>query len=183
MTVERTLMHSVSNLLAVLAVGLFAAMPRLPDAENPTGLVRAREVFGAADRDADGTIGLSEAIRAKIPAADFACEDFDADARLSRDEFVLYYRHLLVRAGRCLGRDLDVEAARIQALRRIKCRAPPSGEAQPGSSSRASNGSGTDIPPAARIHVSTSGPAGSRLNARPSIVAEERERLGRKSVD
>ena len=176
MTVERTLMHPVSNLVVVLAMGLLSALPRLPGSENPTGLARAREVFGAADRDADGTIGLGEAIRAKIPAADFAREDFDADLRLSRDEFVLYYRHLLVRAGRCLGHDLDIEAARIQALRRIKCGAAVTGGANSGSSSGSSNGSATGNSLASRIHVSTSGPAGSRLNAHSSIVAEERER-------
>jgi hypothetical protein len=102
------------------------------------------------------------------PAADFAREDFDADVRLSRDEFVLYYRHLLVSAGRPLAHDLDAEAARIQALRRVKKPAPPRGDTS-------SCSSASSRP---RTSLTTNGPAGSRLNARPgsTIGVEERQR-------
>jgi hypothetical protein len=158
MTVESFSMPLVALIAACFAALLPPAASQKPPAETPAGLARAREVFRAADRDGDGLIQLGEAIRAKIPAADFAREDFDADARLSRDEFVLYYRHLLVSAGRPLARDLDVEAARIQALRRIKKPAPPRGETSKGCAM-------SRLP---RTSIATSGPAGMRLNPRPS---------------
>jgi len=84
------------------------------------GLEKARALFGKLDLDADGFVSAAEAGRGKVPEKQFVAADDDRDRRLSRDEFVLFYRELLVQVGRPVPADLDGESARIEAARRMR---------------------------------------------------------------
>lgn len=81
-------------------------------------LARVRATFQKADASQDGKLDSKEAIKAGIPAADVRRLDHDKDGALSGDEFLLYYRQLLSRAGRKAAKDLEDEAARILAARK-----------------------------------------------------------------
>ena len=81
-------------------------------------LARVRATFQKADASQDGKLDSKEAIKAGIPAADVRRLDHDKDGTLSSDEFLLYYRQLLSRAGRKAAKDLEDEAARILAARK-----------------------------------------------------------------
>lgn len=82
------------------------------------GLSRVRATFQKADASGDGKLDAQEATKAGIPAADVRRLDHDKDGSLSGDEFLLYYRQLLSRAGRKAAKDLEDEAARILAARK-----------------------------------------------------------------
>lgn len=105
--------------------------------QSPCGLERVLQSFQAADRDANHRIGLDEAVHAKIPAHDFSLQDYDHDLQLERAEFVLYYRSLLLRAGRRVGSDLELEAARIQASRQLRAMRQPGSLETAGQGARA----------------------------------------------
>ncbi len=107
-------MHRVLPILAVLLL-----LPGLAGAqEQPrTALDRARGVFAAADADGDGRLDGEELAAASIRTAVVGRWDEDGDRHLTRDEFLLYYRQLLVDAGRPLGRDLVEESERIWKAR------------------------------------------------------------------
>ncbi len=152
-----------------LAVSLLTASALGAAGQEPaTGLSRTRQTFRAADRDGNGRVALREAIRGKIPAADFAREDHDQDANLSRDEFVLYYRQLLVRAGRAIASDLEFEAARIQAVRRARS-----------TGGVASDPSVTVAPREPPAHVvTTDGPAGRRVRSQARLGELPRDSEG-----
>jgi hypothetical protein len=110
--------------LAALLAPTFSAGGRASGAaaggEQPTDLKRVRSIFRAIDLDGNGEIAREEAERARIPMAAFRERDVNADAALSPDEFVMYYRQLLVDARRPVADDLLREAARIQAVRRAR---------------------------------------------------------------
>jgi len=88
------------------------------DAEG--SLARARGLFTRVDTDADGLVSAAEAGRNRIPSKDFVAYDADRDRKLSVSEFTLFYRQLLVKAGKSVGADLEAESARIEAGRRAK---------------------------------------------------------------
>lgn len=94
------------------------ATAQTPPSEGSLG--RARALFEKVDLDDDGSISAREAGRAQIPSQDFVSSDADRDRRLSGEEFVIFYRQLLVRAGKDVSADLEAEAARIQAARRAR---------------------------------------------------------------
>ena len=102
--------------LALLSFPTAAQEP----AREPVDLTRVRATFAKADVDRSGYLEPGEAKRASIPTAHFALQDNDRDLRLSSEEFVTYYRQLLIAAGRPVASDLDSEAAKIQAARRVK---------------------------------------------------------------
>lgn len=117
--------RQVSILLLALAIGLSSGAgvrqtsPREIERAQWGSLRSAREVFAAADRGANGVLGLQEAEQASIPAADFAGFDFDRDRVLSFDEFLVYYARLLANAGRAVDEDLAREVSRVRARRRV----------------------------------------------------------------
>ncbi|MEE8467553.1 MAG: hypothetical protein V3T22_03820, partial [Planctomycetota bacterium] len=129
MKTETTTIPSIARtcLLAIVpALGLAlasAAEAQAPrDAQAPTqgGLARARALFHKVDLDGDGLISAREAGRHGIPTRDFVAHDTNRDRQLARQEFVIFYRQLRVKAGKGVSPDLEAEAARIQAERRAR---------------------------------------------------------------
>ena len=84
------------------------------------GLARVRRTFREIDRDGSAELDWAECEHARVPRTDFDQQDVDRDGHLSPEEFVMYYRKLLVKAMRPIAEDLVREAARIQALRRAR---------------------------------------------------------------
>ena len=85
-------------------------------------LERARRTFQAADRNADGRIERAELelARVKVTAVEFAARDLDGNNYWSRDEFVLWYRGLLIANRQRPAADLETEATRILAIQRTR---------------------------------------------------------------
>lgn len=108
--------HSSAPLLLSLLV-LAPAASASPQG-GAVGLSRARTTFQRADTSKDGKLDTAEAARAGIPSGDLRKLDHDQDGSLSGDEFIVYYRQLLSRAGRKAAKDLEDEAARILAARK-----------------------------------------------------------------
>lgn len=107
--------------LLCLAAGIAAQNPAAaPESAPSNSLARARAIFRALDGDADGQLSSAElgAFLDSLPGGGLAC-DTNRDRLLSRDEFVLAYRAFLRAQGQIAAADLDGEAARIEALRRI----------------------------------------------------------------
>ncbi|MDA0948292.1 MAG: hypothetical protein O2799_07215, partial [Planctomycetota bacterium] len=103
--------------LQTLSLGLLlAAVASAQGGE--VGLARVRATFQKADASGDGKLDAKEATKAGIPAGDVRRLDHDKDGSLSGDEFLLYYRQLLSRAGRKAAKDLEDEAARILSARK-----------------------------------------------------------------
>jgi polyhydroxyalkanoate synthesis regulator phasin len=135
-----------------LATALGALLGGTAHGQEPAAqidLSRVRSTFRAADTDKDGTLDAGEVKAAGIPGTDFLSQDVDKNGSLSGEEFVTYYRQLLVRAGRTVAKDIDTEVARIQAARRTQ----QAKDAQKGPQSDAPKG---DAKPAVR------GPAAGR---------------------
>ena len=90
--------------------------------EPVNSLARARATFDATDSNKDGKVSFEELKSNAMPIqkADFDTQDNDKDGTWSRDEFVVYYRQVLVSGGQRAGDDLEGEVARIQALRKAK---------------------------------------------------------------
>ncbi|MCA8980438.1 MAG: hypothetical protein H6831_01815 [Planctomycetes bacterium] len=107
--------HSIQGALFLLLAS--AALPATAQAAESEGLQKIRRTFSQADRNADGFLDPAEAKRATIPSADFVGQDHDGDRKLSEDEFLLYYRQLLIGAEQKVDADVDREAARIQDVR------------------------------------------------------------------
>ncbi len=85
-------------------------------------LERARRTFQAADRNADGRIERAELelARVKVTAVEFAARDLDGNNYWSRDEFVLWYRGLLIANRQRPAADLETEATRLLAIQRTR---------------------------------------------------------------
>jgi hypothetical protein len=66
-----------------------------------------------------------EAGRTKIPTRDFVNSDTNRDRKLSGDEFLVFYRKLLVKGGKSVGASLNAEVSRIQAARRATGKQTP----------------------------------------------------------
>jgi len=86
--------------------------------EAATTLARVRAMFQTADLDKSGGLTLREAQAAGHSVATFRTFDADADAALTREEFVSGYAQQLASRGGNLARDLQDENARILASRR-----------------------------------------------------------------
>ena len=110
-------MHPKSSLL-LLAVALLSADSGLAQRPVATGVERAHRTFKAADKDKNKQLDPMEALRAQIPSRDFGAQDADKDKKLSKDEFTVYYRHLLSSAGRAVPADLEAEVKRIMDVRK-----------------------------------------------------------------
>ncbi len=111
-----------THLLRTFAILCLPALASaLPQAGKST-LEQARETFDAADQNKDGRLDRAElgAQRLAIGDREFATQDADRDGTWSRDEFVVYYRALLLRAGQSVGPELESEAARVLGLRRAR---------------------------------------------------------------
>ncbi|MGK0220727.1 MAG: hypothetical protein ACI9HE_004239, partial [Planctomycetota bacterium] len=121
----------LSPLSTLAALGLFLGQfggSALAQGVKPDVLDRIRTVFKSTDTNGDGVLGTAEAQRKGIPARDFAAQDADRSGSLSGDEFYVYYRQLLDKAGRPVPASLEAEVARVVAARK----AAASGK-QPGS--------------------------------------------------
>ncbi|MDP6540168.1 MAG: hypothetical protein QF410_11540 [Planctomycetota bacterium] len=105
-------------LTPLLTLALLASDGAAQRSQETSPVRRARGTFAAADTNKDGVLDAREVSRASIPRDAFAKYDHDGDRNLSSDEFLLYYRQLLLDARRPAGAELDREAARIQALRK-----------------------------------------------------------------
>jgi len=79
-------------------------------------LTRARSVFDRIDTDGDETLSADEAMSIGIPEDHFRGEDSNGDQCVSRDEFSVYYFHLMVAAAEDVEADLLDEVAHIRAL-------------------------------------------------------------------
>lgn len=116
-------LHRTAFALLLLGAAARAAGP-LPDGQvaGGTGLERARKTFAAADKNGDGRIERAELelARVKVGGDEFAARDLDGDKLWSRDEFVLWYRGLLIAGRQRPAADLDAEAARILAQQRSR---------------------------------------------------------------
>ena len=108
--------------LSILSLGLYfcsGALAQERQAQD-TPLRRAERTFAAADRNRDGNLDESEITRTGIPGSVIRTWDHDRDQALSRAEFLLYYRQLMINAGQQPGTELDAEADRIAALRKTR---------------------------------------------------------------
>jgi hypothetical protein len=83
--------------------------------EELTPLDRATRTFAAADLDRDGLIELDELKQASISTSVLKTWDEDGSSSLSKDEFLGYYRRLMVNAGLPPGEELNAEVKRIEA--------------------------------------------------------------------
>jgi len=108
--------------LTILSLGLFLCSGALAQERQTqdTPLRRAERTFAAADRNRDGNLDAGEITRTGIPGSVLRTWDHDRDKALSRDEFLLYYRQLMINAGQRPGTELDTEAKRIAALRKTR---------------------------------------------------------------
>ena len=139
-------------LLASLATGQEPApsqdpAPRTQRTSAPqTGPVdRVLLLFAGADADDDRKIAPAEAQKAGIRGADFATYDYNADRSWEPDEFLLYYRGLLQRAGHKVAPELDqavekVLDARKAAERAREARAQAAAEARAAADESAQQG-------------------------------------------
>ena len=109
---------------ATLVLPAVAAQEVTPEARPIAAatLERARRTFQAADRNADGRIERAELelARVKVTAVEFAARDLDGNTYWSRDEFVLWYRGLLIANRQRPAADLETEATRILAIQRTR---------------------------------------------------------------
>jgi len=108
------------HLLTIAAAALLASATAWAQDSPPNDLASARAIFRALDRNTSGKVSYGEAGRRKIAAQDFVAYDADRDRRWSEEEFLLYYRQLLGRANKDVAEDLEVESARILAVRRAR---------------------------------------------------------------
>jgi len=100
---------------ALLLMGVVQAQRPSPGGT----LERARHLFSQIDTDKDGSLSAAEAGKTKIPTRDFVNNDTNRDRKLSGDEFLVFYRKLLVKGGKSVGKSLDAEVSRIQAARHV----------------------------------------------------------------
>lgn len=121
-------MHPRTPYAALLLAALAAPAVALQEAKPVVAatLERARRTFQAADRNADGRIERAELelARVKVTGEEFAVRDLDGNAYWSRDEFVLWYRGLLIANRQRPAADLEAEATRILVIQRTRPVAP-----------------------------------------------------------
>ena len=112
--------HRTAFALLLLAVAAQAAQDAR--ATISADLQRARRTFDAADKNRDGRIERAELelARVKVAADEFAARDLDGDKYWSREEFVLWYRGLLIASRQRPAADLEAEATRILAVQRAR---------------------------------------------------------------
>jgi hypothetical protein len=112
-----------NSLVWMVVVATFGSETLFAQRGEPVNsLARARATFTATDSNKDGKVTLDELKSNALPIqkADFDAHDNDKDGTWSRDEFLVYYRQVLVSGGQRAGDDLEGEVARIQALRKAK---------------------------------------------------------------
>ena len=112
------------SLLGASALLLMGAVQAQRPSPGGT-LERARHLFSKIDTDQDGVLSAVEAGRTKIPTRDFVNNDTNRDRKLSGDEFLVFYRKLLVKGGKSVGSALNAEVSRIQAARRATVKQTP----------------------------------------------------------
>jgi hypothetical protein len=121
-------MHPRTLYAALLLAALAAPAVAFQEAKPVVAatLERARRTFQAADRNADGRIERAELelARVKVTGEEFAVRDLDGNAYWSRDEFVLWYRGLLIANRQRPAADLEAEATRILVIQRTRPVAP-----------------------------------------------------------
>ena len=121
-------MHPRTPYAALLLAALAAPAVALQEAKPVVAatLERARRTFQAADRNADGRIERAELelARVKVTGEEFAVRDLDGNTYWSRDEFVLWYRGLLIANRQRPAADLEAEATRILVIQRTRPVAP-----------------------------------------------------------
>jgi len=104
-----------------LALGFLGASQALAQsAQDVAPLARASRTFAAADVNRDGKLGATEISRASIPTSALSKWDKDKDGGLSKDEFLVYYRQLMVNAGLEPGSELAKEVARVERLQKAR---------------------------------------------------------------
>ncbi len=107
-------------LTATLLSGLTLSAAQAQESARANPLQRANRTFAAADLNRDGRIDSAEASKASISSSVLKSWDKDVDQTLSKDEFLSYYRQLMVNAGQEPGVELDKEVKRIEAASKAR---------------------------------------------------------------
>ncbi len=110
-------------LIWTVAASCFATQPLFAQrASSRDSLAGARAFFELADFDKDGKLGYDELQKQglTVQKAEFDAMDVDKNSSWSRDEFVVYYRRLLIASQHRPAADLNAEVTRIEAARKAK---------------------------------------------------------------
>jgi len=109
-------MKRPKQLTLLIALSLLSFGDSFAQDSRSTHLTRADKTFRAADVDANGSLNAKELSRASISGNSIRTWDKDQSGSFSRDEFVMYYRHLLMKSGQAPGDEFEAEAQRIEKL-------------------------------------------------------------------
>jgi hypothetical protein len=107
------------KIIPLLTFLLLAAPAVAQKRETSTDLTRARAAFNAADRNKDRRLNAREVGLAGIPHREFLSAD-DGDGEWVWQEFLSYYRGLLVQSGQKVHPDLEQEIALIRKGAKVK---------------------------------------------------------------
>lgn len=109
-------MKRPKQLTLLILLSLLSSSDALAQDARSTHLTRANKTFEAADVDGNGSLNASELSRASISGNSLRTWDKDRSGSFSRDEFLMFYRHLLVKSGQKPGDEFETEAKRIEKL-------------------------------------------------------------------
>ncbi len=107
-------------LLTFLCTSGPAAQDRARPEPPSHGLATARTIFARSDVDRNGRISQGEARGMGVSPRSWAIFDADGDGSVGFEEFLLGYRRYVIGAGHRVAPDFELEATRLEALRRAR---------------------------------------------------------------